>query len=833
MPPVYDRRALVVDRDPLRQLIPDPGKLPKLDAGVIWQEWLRGLKELTGLDLSSPEALVISLGNIIGGALDPEHLVPILAQVFGYVGAPLASINQLAQWVGQNVFGLIDPRRLAQIPLGSIVRDSPNLLPNGSFTDAIAVDDPTAAWVRDTATYRSAPASVRTTADGTIRELLSIDAIPVQAGQKLDVSGYVRWANLTAAADSIALGLMTYGDAGEQRVLIKSVSNASGTQAAWQKLDGQYVVPEGVTTVRVRLVVNQGATAGNVYFDDLAASLGSNRPQIDWIEGLRDELAAAFAEAAAAAQAFGDFLNQQWQQMLNGVKGGVGGAIEDLINKLQNLTPSGLFDASRLTNVLNMPPLDIDNTLDLSDELADMGDFIGDVFDDVRDTWGHWWNALTGQGRQSVTAEDTAEQLAALAAAQVANSIAIAELKARDDGNNNSGMQGLDDFEREVENGLGGPLYWSQTTDYGSQGYVRIRNGQVEWVDQGAGATQYRFRCTRSDIQHTETDFQRASLVVGTISAESHFPTDSTTQHSRIYVRMSDDETRYVFVEFGGAELAQFGYRNGGAEVFVGSAFSCNRGTVGATFTLEAGTAGGSRVFRFLLNGKPVNGGLWNDSAGVTAMGEDCRGWGFGMAAGSRLGSGQTSPNSYGAVTIADNTPTPTRGVGFRAFRGSTSAAGQASPSSTVPFTANTLDTIDRITPGLDWNPATQTLTIGIEGWYTFPMRIESGNNPPNSREWRTAVFKNGVLAAYGDCYTTHTSVGSNGGGGDPRNKTLGGSGMELYCDVGDEIQPACDVTVSDPTPIVNPNGNAGNLIGDAAGAKTWFAAILLNRSTA
>ncbi|QAY02758.1 minor tail protein [Mycobacterium phage Shaobing] len=833
MPPVYDRRALPIDRDPMRSIFGEPAKLPKLDAGVIWAEWLRGLKELTGLDLSSPEALVLSLGDIIGGALDPENLVPILSQVFGYIGPPLAGMNQLAQWVGQHVFGLIDPRRLAQIPLGSIVRDSPNLLPNGSFADAIAVDDPTAAWVRDTATYRSAPASVRTAADGTIRELLSVDAIPVQAGQKLDVSGYVRWASLTAGADAIALGLMTYGDDGEQRVLIDTVAAPAGTQLTWQKLDGQYEVPEGVTTVRVRLIVTQDATAGNVWFDDLAASLGSNKPQIDWIDGLRDELAAAFASAAAAAQAFGDFLNTQWQQMLNGVKGGVGGVIEDLIDKLQHLTPSGLFDASRLTNMLNIPPIDLENVLDLSDELADLGDGIADVFDDIRSTWGHWWNALTGQGQQSVTAADTAEQIAALAAAQVANSIAIAELRAHQDGSTNSGMQGLDDFEREVENGLGGLMYWAQSTDYGSQGYVRIRNGQVEWVDQGAGATQYRFRCTRSDIAHTETDYQRATLVVGTISAESHFPTDSTTQHSRIYVRMSDDETRYVFVEFGGAELAQFGYRNGGSEVLVGSAFSCSRGSVGATFTLEAGTAGGSRIFRFLVNGKPVSGGLWNDSTGVTAMGEDCRGWGFGMAAGSRLGAGQTTPNSYGAVTIADNTPTPTRGVGMRVYRGSTSGAGQSSPSSTVPFTTNTLDTIDRITPGLDWNPATQTLTIGIEGWYTFPMRIQSGSDQPVGREWRTAVFKNGVLAAYGDTYGMHTSVGGNGGGGDPRNRTLGGGGMELYCDVGDEIQPACDVTLADPVPIVNPNGNPGNLVGDAGGTRTWFCAILLNRSTA
>ncbi|UVD40983.1 minor tail protein [Mycobacterium phage Kashi_RDG1] len=358
MPPVFDRRSLVIDRNPLVGLTPDPGKLPKLDPAMLWKQWIEGFKTLTGIDLSSPAALVASLGDLIGSALDPAKLIEALTKVFGYVGPPLASLEALAAWVNGQIFGLIDPRRLAQIPLGSIVQESPNLLTNGSFTDAIAIDDETGRWVRDTATYKSAPASARTTADGTIAELLSIDLIPVKPKQKLDIAGFVRWADLIASDGSIGIGLMEYGDAGEQRVMIKALEGASGTQLTWQKIGGQYVVPDtGVDSVRVRLVVNDGATAGRVWYDELSASLGANLLPKTAVEGLVAELKAAFDSAEAAAKQFLDFLQNQWQAMLNGIKGGVGGAIEDLWNRLLHLTPDGLFDASQLVNVKNMPQL--------------------------------------------------------------------------------------------------------------------------------------------------------------------------------------------------------------------------------------------------------------------------------------------------------------------------------------------------------------------------------------------------------------------------------------------------------------------------------------------
>ncbi|QFP94814.1 minor tail protein [Mycobacterium phage Marshawn] len=365
MPPVFDRTALQADRDPLRQLIPDVGKLPKLDAGVIWAQWLKGLKELTGLDLSSPQALVLSLGDIIGGALDPQNIAGMIGKVLGYVGGPLQGLEQLAAWAGDALFGLINPSRLPMIPLGHVTKASPNLLVNGAFADTVAIDDPAGKWSLDATVGRTTAGSAMTLADGTIHELLSVDLIPVTPGEKLDVEGWVKRSNVVGTNGSVYLGLTAYGDVrgvtqattAPNRPTIALMASPGGT-GDWQKLGGQYVVPEGVASVRVRLAVTSGATAGTLWFDDLAASKGRNLLHIDFVDGLGDELAGAWAAISGAIEDIGQRLGlDKWQEFLNAAAGGIGGTIHSIVDRIMHLGLDGTFDASQLVNVRNIPPL--------------------------------------------------------------------------------------------------------------------------------------------------------------------------------------------------------------------------------------------------------------------------------------------------------------------------------------------------------------------------------------------------------------------------------------------------------------------------------------------
>lgn len=322
-----------------------------------WQQFgFTALKELTGLDFSSPQALVLSLGDLIGDAT--QDVLKTLAKVFGWGGVGIPSGEELARWVGQQVFGLIDPSRLPQIPLGAIVKSSPNLLSNGAFSDATAILDSEGKWVVDNTVFRTAAGSARTSADGTIRELLSADLIPVKAGQKLDVSGFVKYSGLTASAGAVQLGLTAYGPDKEtvvSRPQIAALGALSNASANWSPgaMSGTYTTPQtGVSYVRVRLTITESATAGTIWFDDLVAHVGGNLLSIDWIDGLAQQLLDFANGLGAAVRDIANRLTMAtWQAFLDAVKGGPGGLVDHIVDKLQHLGFDGKFDAAQLINI--------------------------------------------------------------------------------------------------------------------------------------------------------------------------------------------------------------------------------------------------------------------------------------------------------------------------------------------------------------------------------------------------------------------------------------------------------------------------------------------------
>jgi hypothetical protein len=73
MPRAYDRRQLVVDRDPLHNLHPEISRLPKFSlaedlkksADQVWANFCKKVEELTGLNLSSAQGFFISIQNLI------------------------------------------------------------------------------------------------------------------------------------------------------------------------------------------------------------------------------------------------------------------------------------------------------------------------------------------------------------------------------------------------------------------------------------------------------------------------------------------------------------------------------------------------------------------------------------------------------------------------------------------------------------------------------------------------------------------------------------------------------------------------------------------------
>jgi hypothetical protein len=69
VPRAYDRRQLVIDRNPLNQLATDIGNLPKLDPfnlEALWEALVDVIKQLTQIDLHTPATLVASIIDLIG-----------------------------------------------------------------------------------------------------------------------------------------------------------------------------------------------------------------------------------------------------------------------------------------------------------------------------------------------------------------------------------------------------------------------------------------------------------------------------------------------------------------------------------------------------------------------------------------------------------------------------------------------------------------------------------------------------------------------------------------------------------------------------------------------
>ncbi|BBC43316.1 putitive minor tail protein [Mycobacterium phage Y10] len=763
MPRQYDLRPVPIDRNPLWSLY-EPGipKLPelKLDPEAMWQAFINGVKLTTGLDLSSPAKFVESLGSLIltGG-------------------------------------GLIDPSRLPLIPLANIGRIIASLLPTGHFSDPSAVEDDDERW---TVVEDGGPAgtgAVKFTADGTIADLYSTDLVPVVQGEKINVVGKLFYENLVASGDPIVLGLTTYADRFGRTVvshvdlIVPEVT--SSTLDDWVELTGTYTVPSGVQSLRVRMTVGADATAGDVYFAEVDANKGDELLPMEFVSGLLGELAARLGLDV-------------WQDFLDAAAGQVGGTIHHIIDRIVNLDLFGRFDASQLTNIVNIPTVPGTN-------VGGVGG-VGSIVSHLQQTWNNFWGALVGrQTDDDVSLADPTEQIAELASTTAAHSSAIAQLMANQNGNTNQGVVGGDDFERVSVGSLGGG--WAEFYSLGSgNGYYDTSNGHdAVWHDEGASTNTGTFVRTDPADERTETDFQRVTFVVGTVAGEAPLPFILTGgQHIRLWVRVNDDAdtagiTDGVFIEVGGASLAQFGYRKNGTTTMVGSTVSCTWG-VGTRFTIDAGTADGVETFRFYKNGSPML--TWEDSSGVTSYGEDFRRWGWEGQARAR-GLGQGTPSSCARITIADNAPTAVYGTTMRVFRTNTSGVSMPVVNNTVgsPLPANVFDSIAYKSADLDWNPATNTVTFLTDrpATYFVQCRIETSNALGNGA-YLLVLYKNGVVYAYNRAtqFPFNFNLVS-----DPVTTIIGD--FVVYAEPGDSIQ------------MYRINTDAQNVVGGFGGAVTFL----------
>lgn len=328
MPRQFDIRPTPVDRNPLWSLY-DPGlsKLPKLtlDPEVMWEAFVNGVKQLTGIDLSSPQALVESLGDALAAA--PEHIIRAVAGVLGFAAAPTAAIGVVRDWLQQNLLGPVQAWRLPPIHIGRLFNDDGTALSLDPGFDIPPGDGEPGEWFWDTENGRGdAPGCSAIVGNGQYAELIG-QPVAVAAGQSINPSVYVDWDGDTdISPGSAPARLLVVEFAGQQRVGEHVVGELAPTGASdWNhRIVGEapYTVPDGVDMVALAVAVTEDLLAGTVRFDDSLDTPVGNILQ-EWITNLpqdlsdlRDRIEQALATFIEALQGvipdlpgFGDLLD--------------------------------------------------------------------------------------------------------------------------------------------------------------------------------------------------------------------------------------------------------------------------------------------------------------------------------------------------------------------------------------------------------------------------------------------------------------------------------------------------------------------------------------------
>lgn len=271
-----------ITHNPAQRLDPSLPRLPKFSPLQIFQQWIQGIKEATGLDLSGPVAFIASLGGLLQSAV---------GKLFNGV-LPAAWIADVAQDLIDGAGGFTDP---------SVVEDNPywhyDALQNGHLSGK----------------------SLYVNANGNAYAISVKDPFDVAPGQTIDMAASAMWQGLSATAGSnpIRLCITPFAPDGTKLpdVVVKQLQPVAA-DSSWVRasLTGSWTVPANgsVKSATVTLVVTEGATAGRVHFSNvtsvmsnLGPVLGKFRSFFDTIGGQANSDIAQFEQRFAAITADG------------------------------------------------------------------------------------------------------------------------------------------------------------------------------------------------------------------------------------------------------------------------------------------------------------------------------------------------------------------------------------------------------------------------------------------------------------------------------------------------------------------------------------------------
>lgn len=423
-----------ITHNPAQRLDPTLARLPVFDPQQVFDQWAQLLKQMTGLDLSSPESLFISiigklqelLGPVFGGidltgGHTPEEIWaatianPIKALTGVDLSSPAALVASIIQLITNSggLSGVLSISRIA-----NIIQDLINGA--GEFLTAESVtDNPYFQWDSVMPGFISG-GSIRATANGT-QQVLRTEPFEVFEGQTLELRAASQWtgASATAGSNPVKVGFTPFDAAGNLLAdVIRGSLQPSGDHGwQWIPVSDKWSVPAGVKYVSQLLILDSGATAGTFRFSN-ASSWASNlldlglvkdlREMVDAIGGVVNSEAANIEARLQAITADGKItaseiegLIQQAQvsglviiqTVLNQIRDVINGLIvtpvnsivQDFVtwfglnkNKTQALNSSGQLDAGNLVGEIAKESVE---------GLTDLGSNVTEGFKNIFDKW--------------------------------------------------------------------------------------------------------------------------------------------------------------------------------------------------------------------------------------------------------------------------------------------------------------------------------------------------------------------------------------------------------------------------------------------------------------
>lgn len=766
------------------------GLLPLIDVIEDVLEIFGG--NLTTGDLGFLGELIDSLMNIFGDILGPVSaaLKPVFETMASWTEPFIEALSQIVEVVTnliRSITGGLDFTNLtnenfnfftmifeiignlirngltAIIPIGHLTSQTVEILTEPGFgsTDAISEGE---GWAHDPTIGRNSLGSARATAAGVQREILSLRQ-PVREDQKISFNIWTIWALASfTGSNHLSIGVKTYdeNDSWLSSVTLGNRTLNTATQATWQQILGaDYIIPDGVSYVRLFIRVNSNVSAGTIWFDD-ASGKKTGVIQQSWIAGLLDVI---------------ETLNGWFEGIIDAILSAIGmipifgrpiaGALEDLFDAL-----FGWHDDTEVTaGVASDAKLGLQATQEIIVGGTTGTPPGGPVTDsDVED-------AITGQTEVIIN-----------------QGAAIEALQSYMNGENNAGVTLNDPFDYTIADVETTGEYSKQVLS-GTAPKIAT-DGDHAFIDSN-GEVFY-----RGNLE-TLTTFQRVTAVVSGKMTYAGF--DTRRPHQLVYCRVSADKTKWVRAQFGNDQRLRVQYKNGGS---IGTLYDSGHDdedvkipSSGEGITIEAGVGTEDNTFRVFRGTKLL--ATVEDTGLVTDLTQ--KGVGFGLEQDAGFGCG-----SFTQFSAVDNSAGSVPGNVFMTYH-SGGAAGLGS--GTDPLPATFMNIVNYITDACyEYDDTTGELTILKDGVYSCEVRLEITTTLDVNQYATVALYKNTVLNKLGTVHAGDT-VGGTGTIPDYNMTVLGVQNNWIVpCKAGDILEAGKKSNVS------------VSATGDAAGTMSYFA---------